>query len=58
MIIGANAPAAIAYAICIGFGAAAFITSYLKGKPIKEAHKSAVEVSAFVCRQQGAMPKF
>jgi fructokinase len=37
---------------------AAFITSYLKGKPIKEAHKSAVEVSAFVCRQQGAMPKF
>ena len=37
---------------------AAFITSYLKGKPIKEAHNSAVEVSAFVCRQQGAMPKF
>lgn len=37
---------------------AAFITSYLKGKPIKEAHKSAVDVSAFVCRQQGAMPKY
>lgn len=25
--------------------------------PIKEAHKLAVEVSAFVCTQPGAMPK-
>ena len=33
-----------------------FITSILKGKSIQEAHKIAVDVSAFVCTQ-GAMPK-
>ena len=26
------------------------------GKPIHEAHKLAVEVSAYVCTQNGAMP--
>lgn len=36
---------------------AAFIASILKGKSISEAHKTAVEVSAFVCTQNGAMPK-
>lgn len=36
---------------------AAFIASILKGKTIPEAHKTAVEVSAFVCTQNGAMPK-
>lgn len=36
---------------------AAFIASILKGKTIPEAHKIAVEVSAFVCTQNGAMPK-
>lgn len=35
---------------------AAFISSLLKGKGIKEAHKRAVDVSAFVCTQNGAMP--
>ena len=35
---------------------AAFIASILKGKTIEEAHKTAVEVSAFVCTQNGAMP--
>lgn len=35
---------------------AAFIASVLKGESIEEAHKKAVEVSAFVCTQQGAMP--
>lgn len=35
---------------------AAFCASILKGKPIPEAHKLAVEVSAFVCTQSGAMP--
>ena len=35
---------------------AAFISSIIKGKPIPEAHKTAVEVSAFVCTQNGAMP--
>ena len=35
---------------------AAFIASIIKGKPVEEAHKTAVEVSAFVCTQNGAMP--
>lgn len=33
-----------------------FIASILKGKTIPEAHKRAVEVSAYVCTQNGAMP--
>lgn len=35
---------------------AAFCASVLVGKTIQEAHKLAVEVSAFVCTQSGAMP--
>lgn len=35
---------------------AAFIACILKGKSIEEAHKRAVEVSAYVCTQNGAMP--
>ncbi len=35
---------------------AAFIAAVLKGKTIAEAHTLAVETSAFVCTQQGAMP--
>jgi fructokinase len=35
---------------------AAFIASILKGKSINEAHRTAVDVSAFVCTQNGAMP--
>ena len=35
---------------------AAFISSILKGKSVQEAHKIAVDVSAFVCTQNGAMP--
>ena len=35
---------------------AAFVSSILLGKNVKEAHKKAVEVSAFVCTQNGAMP--
>lgn len=35
---------------------AAFVASILKGKSIREAHKSAVETSAYVCTQIGAMP--
>lgn len=34
-----------------------FVASILKGKSIPEAHRRAVEVSAFVCTQNGAMPK-
>lgn len=34
-----------------------FVASILKGKTIQEAHKRAVEVSAFVCTQNGAMPR-
>lgn len=35
---------------------AAFIASIVKGKSIAEAHRTAVDVSAFVCTQNGAMP--
>ncbi len=35
---------------------AAFVAQTLLGRSIKEAHKKAVEVSAFVCTQIGAMP--
>ena len=34
-----------------------FVASILRGKSISEAHKRAVEVSAFVCTQNGAMPR-
>ncbi|MGL4992803.1 MAG: carbohydrate kinase family protein [Bacteroidales bacterium] len=35
---------------------AAFISSILKGKSVIEAHSLAVQTSAFVCTQKGAMP--
>ena len=35
---------------------ASFIASMLKGKTIHEAHRIAVNVSAFVCTQKGATP--
>ncbi|MDY6248825.1 MAG: carbohydrate kinase [Prevotella sp.] len=35
----------------------AFCSAILTGKSISEAHKLAVEVSAYVCTQNGAMPK-
>jgi len=35
---------------------AAFIASILKGRSVAEAHQRAVQVSAFVCTQNGAMP--
>jgi fructokinase len=33
-----------------------FVASILSGKPVSEAHRTAVQVSAFVCTQNGAMP--
>lgn len=36
---------------------AAFIAAILKGKSVPEAHQLAVNVSAYVCTQHGAMPK-
>lgn len=33
-----------------------FCSALLNGKPVADAHKLAVEVSAFVCTQNGAMP--
>lgn len=36
---------------------AAFIANILKGRSVEEAHKKAVETSAFVCTQYGAMPE-
>ena len=35
---------------------AAFVAQYLKGAGIREAHRTAVLVSAYVCTQNGAMP--
>ncbi len=35
---------------------AAFIASILRGKSVPEAHRIAVETSAYVCTQNGAMP--
>ncbi len=35
---------------------ATFVAQLLLGKPIPEAHRKAVDVSAFVCTQNGAMP--
>lgn len=36
---------------------AAFTSAILSGKPVQEAHRLAVEVSAYVCTQSGAMPE-
>ncbi len=36
---------------------AAFISSIIKGKTAREAHLTAVNVSAYVCTQPGAMPR-
>ena len=33
-----------------------FCACILNGKPVQDAHKTAVQVSAFVCTQNGAMP--
>ena len=35
---------------------AAFVSAILKGLPVTEAHRLAVDTSAYVCTQQGAMP--
>ena len=32
--------------------------SILNGKSVKEAHSTAVKVSAYVCTQNGAMPEY
>lgn len=34
-----------------------FCAAILRGLPVAEAHKKAVEVSAYVCTQNGAMPE-
>lgn len=36
---------------------AAFTAALLRGRPVAEAHRLAVEVSAYVCTQHGAMPE-
>jgi fructokinase len=35
----------------------AFVAAILSGKTVKDAHRLAVDVSAFVCTQNGAMPE-
>jgi fructokinase len=50
----------VAVADTVGAGdsfTAAFIAAILSGKTITEAHTLAVDVSAFVCTQHGAMPE-
>ena len=50
----------VAVADTVGAGdsfTAAFTSAVLAGKPVQEAHNLAVEVSAFVCTQSGAMPE-
>lgn len=37
---------------------ATFVAQYLKGKSIADAHRIAVQASAYVCTQNGAMPVF
>ena len=37
---------------------ATFIASIMKGDTIRDAHRKAVEISAFVCTQEGAMPQY
>ena len=37
--------------------AGSFCAAILRGMPVSEAHKKAVEVSAYVCTQNGAMPE-
>lgn len=34
----------------------AFCAAIIKGMPIEEAHKLAINISAYVCTQNGAMP--
>ena len=36
---------------------AAFVAAILSGKTVREAHELAVETSAYVCTQNGAMPE-
>ncbi len=36
---------------------AAFVASYIRGEQIQDAHQLAMEVSAYVCTQHGAMPQ-
>lgn len=36
---------------------AAFVASYIRGERIQDAHQLAMEVSAYVCTQHGAMPE-
>ena len=35
-----------------------FCATILNGKPLEEAHKCAVQISAYVCTQNGAMPSY
>ena len=49
----------VAVADTVGAGdsfTGSFCASILNGKPMEEAHRIAVEVSAYVCTQNGAMP--
>lgn len=37
--------------------AGAFVAALLRGYPLREAHRTAVNVAAYVCTQKGAMPR-
>ena len=51
----------VAVADTVGAGdsfTGSFCAAILNGKPIEEAHRTAVRVSAYVCTQNGAMPEY
>jgi fructokinase len=37
---------------------AAMVVGFAKGEPLNELHQKAVDISAFVCTQDGAMPEY
>lgn len=37
---------------------AAMIVGYARGEPLRKFHQQAVDISAFVCTQVGAMPEY
>ena len=56
---GTNGTPKVEVADTVGAGdsfTGSFCACILNGKPVQDAHKTAVQVSAFVCTQNGAMP--
>ena len=59
-VVSFQEPPKVPVADTVGAGdsfTAAFTAAILSGKQVPDAHKLAVEVSAYVCTQSGAMPE-